>query len=199
MGPQARRGPRLGTLAGVTPIDDHLASLPTPQRETLSVLRDTLRELLPTAEERISYRMPCFAVEGKAVAGFDGFKDHCSYFPHSGSVLTAVEGYPDWAEVDGGTLRFPIGKKLPKALVRKLIRARLDQISDVVNGRRIEFFDDGTVKAAGSMRDGELHGAWRWYRRDGSLLRTGSFRSGEQVGTWTTYDRDGRATSSSRR
>jgi uncharacterized protein YdhG (YjbR/CyaY superfamily) len=178
----------------VSPIDEHLAGLDPPQRETLERLRDTLRELLPAAEERISYRMPCFAVQGKAVAGFDGFRDHCSYFPHSGSVLSRVEGLPAWAEADGGTLRFPIGKRLPKAVVRRLVRARLDEISAVEQGKRFEFFDDGSVRAVGSMRAGRLHGAWTWYRRDGSLLRTGSFRDGERVGEWTTYDREGRPT-----
>ncbi len=175
----------------MTAIDDHLATLDAPQRETLARLRDTLRELLPTAEERISYRMPCFAVEGKAVAGFEGFKNHCSYFPHSGSVMPKIDDLPSWVDADAGTLRFPIGKRLPKSLLRKLIRVRLDEISDVRNGKRIEFFDDGTVRAAGAMRDGALHGAWRWYRRDGSLLRTGSFRAGERTGEWTTYGRDG--------
>jgi len=133
--------------------------------------------------------MPCFAVEGKAVAGFDGYKAHCSYFPHSGRVLDHVGPLPDWATADRGTLRFPIGKRLPKALVRRLIRVRLDEISAVTDGKRIEFFDDGTVKAVGRMRDGELHGDWRWYRRDGSLLRTGSFDRGAKVGTWQTHAR----------
>jgi uncharacterized protein YdhG (YjbR/CyaY superfamily) len=173
----------------VTVIDDYLATLPAPQRDTLVHLRDSLRELLPMAEERISYRMPCFAVQGKAVAGFDGFKDHCSYFPHSGSVIGEIEGLPMWAEADRGTLRFPIGKRLPKGVLRKLIRVRLDEISSVVNGKRFEFFDDGSVKAAGSMKDGELHGAWSWYRRDGSLMRTGSFDRGERVGEWRTHRR----------
>lgn len=176
----------------MTPIDDHLAALPSAQRESLEHLRDTLRELLPTAEERISYRMPCFAVEGKAVAGFDGFKDHCSYFPHSGSVLDRVPGLPAWAEADKGTLRFPIGKRLPKGVVRRLIRVRLDEISAVTDGKRIDFYDDGSVKAAGSMRRGQPHGAWKWYRRDGSLMRTGQFRDGENVGEWHTFARDGR-------
>ncbi len=175
----------------MTVIDDYLAALPDAQRETLEPLRDTLRELLPTAEERLSYGMPCFAVEGKAVAGFDGFKEHCSYFPHSGSVLAKVSGLPAWTDATAGTLRFPLGKRLPKTVLRKLIRVRLDEISAVRNGKRFEFFDDGTVKAAGSMKDGELHGAWRWYRRDGTLMRTGSFRRGEQVGDWQTFDRDG--------
>ena len=54
-------------------IDAHLAALPQPQRNTLAALRDTLRGLLPGAEECLSYGMPCFKVDGKAVAGFDGY------------------------------------------------------------------------------------------------------------------------------
>ncbi len=42
------------------------------------------------------------------------------------------------------------------------------------------------------MRDGQLDGAWRWYRIDGSLMRTGQFDLGVQVGQWQTFDRTGR-------
>jgi antitoxin component YwqK of YwqJK toxin-antitoxin module len=42
------------------------------------------------------------------------------------------------------------------------------------------------------MKDGELHGSWKWFRRDGSLMRTGSFSHGTRTGTWETWDADGR-------
>jgi uncharacterized protein YdhG (YjbR/CyaY superfamily) len=48
------------------PVDAHLAALPQPQRDTLTALRATLRELLPDAEECISYKMPCGKVDGFA-------------------------------------------------------------------------------------------------------------------------------------
>lgn len=54
-----------------------------------------------------------------------------------------------------------------------------------------EFYDNGRLKAKGRMRNGDLHGAWQWWRRDGSLMRTGSFRDGVRVGQWVTYDRTG--------
>ena len=60
-------------------IDAHLAALPQPQRNTLAALRDTLRGLLPGAEECLSYGMPCFKVDGKAVAGFTASAKHLSY------------------------------------------------------------------------------------------------------------------------
>jgi uncharacterized protein YdhG (YjbR/CyaY superfamily) len=112
------------------PIGAHLATVPQPQRDTLTALRATLRDLLPDAEECISYNMPCFKVDGMAVAGFDGFNRHCSYFPHSGNVLGQVTGIPDWCTVAStGTLQFPVDRPLTKTLVRKLVRARLDEIA----------------------------------------------------------------------
>ena len=119
-------------------IDDYLAALPQPQRDTLVALRVTLRELLPEAQECISYNMPCFKVGGKAVAGFDGFKQHCSYFPHSGNIVQQVSGIPAWCTVASkGTLQFPVDRPLPKTLVRKLVRARLDEIATkAASGRR---------------------------------------------------------------
>ncbi len=117
--------------ASDSPIDTHLARFDGPQRDTLSTLRDTLRELLPDAEECISYNMPCFKLDGEAVAGFDGFKKHCSYFPHSGGVLGRVTSIPSWCTVSStGTLQFPVDRPLPKALVRRLVQARRRDIAE---------------------------------------------------------------------
>ena len=57
--------------------------------------------------------------------------------------------------------------------------------------REIIKYDDGAVKAQGQRLDGELHGAWKFFRLDGSLMRSGSFNRGRQVGVWCTFTRDG--------
>jgi uncharacterized protein YdhG (YjbR/CyaY superfamily) len=116
-------------------VDAHLAALPEPQRTTLLALRATLRKVLPDAEECMKYAMPAFVVNGRAVAGYDGFKHHCSYFPHSGSVLEHVD-LPAWTESAKGTLRFPVDRPLPITLVRRLVRVRLDQIAEAEASRR---------------------------------------------------------------
>jgi antitoxin component YwqK of YwqJK toxin-antitoxin module len=53
-------------------------------------------------------------------------------------------------------------------------------------------YPNGRTKFSGLRLDGEMHGAWAWYRTDGSLMRTGQFDRGQQVGTWRTYDRAGK-------
>ena len=123
--------------SGASLIDAYLAELPQPQRDTLAALRMTLQDLLPDAQECISYKMPCFKVGGMAVAGFDGFRQHCSYFPHSGNIVQQVSGIPAWCTVASkGTLQFPVDRTLPKTLVRKLVRARLDEIATKAASKR---------------------------------------------------------------
>lgn len=53
-------------------------------------------------------------------------------------------------------------------------------------------YGNGRIKYTGARIDGEMHGAWSWYRTDGSLMRTGAFERGRQVGPWRTFDRHGK-------
>ncbi len=109
-------------------VDDYLAEQPEPQRGTLGALRETLRAILPEAEETISYGMPAFKIDGKAIAGYAGFKNHCSLFPHSGSVLPTLADELDGYEWSKGTLKFPIDEQLPEQLVRSVVSRRLEQL-----------------------------------------------------------------------
>ncbi len=56
----------------------------------------------------------------------------------------------------------------------------------------IAHYDDGGIRYRGFQLQGEMHGAWEFFRKDGSLMRSGEFEKGEQVGTWKTFDRAGR-------
>ncbi len=182
--------------SGARQVEAYIVTVPSPQRETLEALRSTLRSILPHADEGLKYGMPAFILGGKGVAGYDAFKSHCSYFPMSGSVLDRAEDAIARYERSKGGIRFGIDERLPVGLVRRLVKLRIAEISDVSNGRRCEYFADGRLKAAGQMKDGVLHGRWEWFRKDGTLMRTGSFARGKQTGTWTTWDRDGSAAKS---
>ena len=110
-------------------IDEYLAALDEPKRGTLEQLRYTILEIAPEAEQCISYGMPAFTVDGKVVAGFAAFKNHLSYFPHSGSVLPELASDIVGYTASKGTLQFEVDKPLPKALVKKLITVRRRQLA----------------------------------------------------------------------
>ena len=59
-------------------------------------------------------------------------------------------------------------------------------------GKVFEFYTNGFLKARGSMKAGELHGYWEWFRKDGTIMRSGNFKSGQNVGEWITYDSSGK-------
>ncbi len=110
-----------------TDIDKYLAALPEPKRGTLEALRSTIREIVPEAEECISYGVPAFRLDGKVVAGFAAFKNHLSYLPHSGSVISELGAEAARYRSSSGALQFAIDRPLPKALVKKLIAIRRRQ------------------------------------------------------------------------
>lgn len=108
-------------------IDQYLAALGEPKRTTLAQLRQTILELLPEAEQEMSYNLPAFRVRGKVIAGFAAFRDHLSYLPHSGSVFPELAGELTGYSYSSGALRFPVDRPLPPPLVAKLIAVRLRQ------------------------------------------------------------------------
>src|ERR1700722_151028 len=101
-------------------VDQYLASLVQPKRGTLEELRRTILDILPEAEQCISYGLPAFRVQGKVIAGFGAFKNHLSYLPHSGSVFAELGDELARFKTSSGALQFPVDAPLPKALVKKL-------------------------------------------------------------------------------
>jgi uncharacterized protein YdhG (YjbR/CyaY superfamily) len=105
-------------------VDEYLRGVEEPKRSTLEALRRTILEIVPDAEQVISYKVPAFRVDGRIVAGFAAFRDHLSYLPFSGSVLGELAGELDGYSRTKSALHFPVDLPLPRTLVRKLIAAR---------------------------------------------------------------------------
>jgi len=112
----------------VEEVDAYIEALEEPKRGTLEELRRTILEVVPEAEQVISYRVPAFRVGGKTIAGFSAFKKHLSYLPFSGSVLPRLAHELAGYTGTKSALHFPVDAPLPKELVEKLIAARLEEI-----------------------------------------------------------------------
>ena len=110
-------------------IDEYLAGVRADQYGALVKLRNAVHEILPNATECISYSMPAFRYDGQVVAGFLATKNGCSYFPFSGRTLATLAA--DLARFDQtkSALHFDPKRPLPKTLVRKLLRARIAEIT----------------------------------------------------------------------
>jgi uncharacterized protein YdhG (YjbR/CyaY superfamily) len=121
-------------MTGPRNVEGYLAALPGDARRALERLRETIRSAVPEATETISYKMPAVKHQGRYVVWYAAFKDHCSLFPASARVLEA-HGEELKAYVSGkGTLRFSLDKPIPAALVKKVVKTRLEE--NAALGRR---------------------------------------------------------------
>jgi len=107
-------------------VDEYLASVPAEARAVLVTLRKTIKRAAPGAIERISHRIPVFYHRGMLV-GFAAFKDHCSFFVMSPSVIDMYKNELGSYGTSEGTIRFSPDKPLPTSLVKKLVKVRVEE------------------------------------------------------------------------
>jgi uncharacterized protein YdhG (YjbR/CyaY superfamily) len=108
-------------------VNEYLAGVPEPARSTLKRTRAVIRSVVPTeTTEVISYGIPMFKYKGMLV-GYAAFKNHCSLFPTGSGVTKTFEKELKDYPTSRGTIRFPVDKPLPVALLKKIVRVRIAQ------------------------------------------------------------------------
>lgn len=127
-----RRSPA-NAQAVPTTLDEYLAVAPEPARAALLKLRATILSVLPPeATETISYRMPAIKYKGMLV-WYAAFANHCSLFP-TASIIAAFKSDLKSFTTSKGTIQFPLDKPLPITLIKKLVKARVEQVEKKKRG-----------------------------------------------------------------
>lgn len=109
-------------------VDEYIASFPGDVQRTLEDVRAAIRAVVPGTEERISYGIPTFALDGRYVVYFSGWKRHVSVYPipdTSGDAALERELKPFIA--GKGTLKFALDKPLPIELIQRVAACLLEQ------------------------------------------------------------------------
>ncbi len=104
-------------------VDEYIAKAPKEVRGKLKELRAIIKSAAPKAEERISYGMPYYAYKGR-LAYFQLWKKHIGLYVPTPVIEEHESELKDY-EAAKATVRFPLDKKLPVALIKKLVKARV--------------------------------------------------------------------------
>lgn len=116
--------------AGSKSVDEYIASHPEAVRHILKRVRTAIRAALPRAEEVISYKIPTYKLNGRAVVYFAGWKQHYSLYPASERLAAAFNDELAQYEVHKGTIRFPLSQPVPVKLIGRIAKFRAKEVAE---------------------------------------------------------------------
>ena len=105
-------------------IDEYISTFPEATQVLLQELRRRVLAALPEAEERISYQIPTFAVDGQYVIYIAGWKNHVSIYPVPGDD-EALEAELAPYLSGQSTIKLPLKQPVPWELVDRAIEAQV--------------------------------------------------------------------------
>ena len=109
-------------------VTEYIEAQDEPKRSTLLAVRKSILEIEPNLEQVIAWKSPLFKLDGKYVVGLCAFKNHLTLSPQSAEVMEAHQA--DLADyvTSKSSFQFDVDKPLPKSLISKLIKARLQEL-----------------------------------------------------------------------
>ena len=111
-----------------SPVTDYLAVQEPAVRAVLQRICYHVRQIVPAAEQVISYGMPAYKYHGKPLIGFVTRPDHLSLHPFSPAIINQVAGKLTGYEVSKGTIRFTVDHVIPEPVIAEMIHARVAEI-----------------------------------------------------------------------
>ena len=106
-------------------VDAYIAGFPKDTQVLLKLIRATIKNAAPDAEEVISYRMPGYKLDGMLVY-FAGYKNHIGFY----AAPTGHEKFKKELSVyktGKGSVQFPLDKPLPSRLISKIVKYRVKE------------------------------------------------------------------------
>ena len=101
-------------------IDAYIALQPEAIRPILNQVRDTIRQALPEASEKISWQMPTFWKKINIIH-FAAFKKHVGIFPGSEAMEHFADRLTEY-KTSKGAWQLPYDKPLPLDLITEMAK-----------------------------------------------------------------------------
>ncbi|MFT3753195.1 MAG: DUF1801 domain-containing protein [Paludibacter sp.] len=104
-------------------VDSYIDSFPEETQKLLEQLRAIIKETAPEAEEKISYGMPGYKLNGMLVY-FAGYAKHIGFYPGVACIVAFMEELSVY-KTSKGTVQFPLNRPLPTELIIHMVKFRI--------------------------------------------------------------------------
>jgi uncharacterized protein YdhG (YjbR/CyaY superfamily) len=115
-------------------IDDYIAAFPPDVQSILRKIRVTIRKAAPRAQEKISYKMPAFTLDGDLLY-FAAFKKHIGFFPPVRGDKKLSEELARYRG-EKGNLKFPLDEPIPYGLIARVVKCRVKEQREKLGTKR---------------------------------------------------------------
>ncbi len=106
-------------------IDAYHATFSGESLARMQTIREIIHELVPEAEESISYQIPCFKYKGGYLIYYAAFPKHVSLsHPFSAAFREHFQNDLEGYKTSKAVIQLPTDKPLPEALIRRIIAFR---------------------------------------------------------------------------
>lgn len=106
-------------------IDQYISCFPEEVQEKLRLIRETVRNAAPEAEEIISYGMPAFKMK-RILVYFAAFPKHIGFYPTSSGIATFEKKLATYKHAKG-SVQFPLNQPLPLDLISAIVQFRVEE------------------------------------------------------------------------
>jgi uncharacterized protein YdhG (YjbR/CyaY superfamily) len=107
---------------------EYIHAAPKEAREKLRQMRAAIRAAAPGATESLKWGMPSFSYK-RILVTFAAHKHHIGFYPTSGAVRAFRDDLVGFKTATG-SIQFPLEKRLPLALVRKITAFRVREAAE---------------------------------------------------------------------
>ena len=111
-------------------VDEYIASRPAAVRSVLKRVRSIIRKAVPKADEVLSYQIPTYKLNGRAVVFFAGWSEHYSLYPSNDRLVAAFKKELAQYEISKGTIRFPLSEPVPVKLIERIAKFRAKEVAE---------------------------------------------------------------------
>jgi len=107
-----------------TTVAEYLLDIPEQTIERIDELQAAIKAAVPAAEEAISYNMPAYKLNGKVLVYFAAYAKHVGFYPTASPMVVFADELSKY-KTSKGAIQFPLDKKIPAALVKKIVKHRI--------------------------------------------------------------------------
>ena len=100
-------------------MDEYISNFSDDHKAYLEKARQVIKTTVPDAQEKISYGIPTFSLNGKNLVHIAAYEGHYAFYPGAAPVAAFASELQPY-ETSKGTIRFPINKPVPYDLIKKI-------------------------------------------------------------------------------